>query len=1027
VTRARTGTDSPGALTHFAGEVIVRSLVSRIRSGASSFGMAVLLGVTLVGAASAGPYTRLQVLLPGESAAPGTPSGKSGAPIAQTSGVPFQITVRACDDTWATVAGNSHTIQIQSTDASATLPVPAQLVDGTGSFTVRFNASGVFTVIAHDQTDPTIPDANSAPVQSLVLQGFVFSTISQKHFTAGTPENMTIRAVDPQGNTVTGFQGVVRLKETTSFGDGRAVPDSITLVNGTWTGGIAALRADETNINRGNCNFYAWLASAESKNGTSDPFVVHPAGFARVQLIVPGEAALPGSVTGKSGTPSSQSAGQAFAVSVWSTDAYWNPIAGITDNVQLGSSDGAASTPGGALVNGFRQFDVTLNTVGTQTITVDDVTNGSIPNMTSPGIAVQPNSVHHFVVENVGPQTAGVPAAVTIRATDVSGNTIPTYTGDVNLAANTGPGSITPERVTISNGVWLGNVTFKGAGNNVLFTVSDFAAPPHTGVSNSFIVSPGPLAGLQVLLPGETASSGEPDGRFGTPAIQSAGNAFNLVVRAVDAYWNLVPGINHRVAFASTDSFAIMPSPDTTLADGQRIVPVRLHKSGPQTITVTDLDAAINSDTSTPVTIVGGTFARVLILAPGEFVAPGTATGRAGDATDQSIDYSFNVTVLATDNWWNPVGGVSDVVRVTCSKLADLPPDTPLANGRADLSVRLRAGGFSQITVEDVTNPAKTGSWTEVNAISSGFHLEASVAQDSALAGQDFSLTVKVTNDAGAVIQEINSLVTLSVIRASTNPPLPGRGQLTPVTVQLLQGQATVNVRYTYAEEIQIVANDDANNDPATTLPIVIKPGVPHHIAFSSSPPWVGGNKHAALTARVLDQYENGVPNQPVSFARLTGTGTLTQPANNSSDAGGFAYADFLSPRQPEFDLLRVTSNALTADLNLQTAFVDPNAGGGHITNYPNPFHPPAQGTTLAWKLDDNARVRLRIFTLSGDLVFERSFPSGGTGGVQGLNEWVWDGRNGAGRTVSSGGYVALLEAQGSATHIMRRKLAVVR
>ena len=1008
----------------------MRSLASRIRSGASSLGIAVLLGVTLVSAASAapGPYSRLQVLLPGETAAPGTPSGKSGTPTAQTSGVPFSVTVRACDDTWNTIPGNTHTIQIQATDASATLPVPAQLVDGTGSFTVRFNASGAFTVIAHDQTDPTIPDASSTVVQSLVLQGFAFSTISQKHFTAGNPENMTIRAVDPQGNTVTGFNGVVRLKETTSFGDGRAVPDSITLVNGTWTGGIAALRADETNINRGNCNFYAWLALAESKNGTSDPFVVHPAAFSRVQLIVPGEAALPGSASGKTGTPSSQSAGQAFAVSVWATDAYWNPVPSV-DNVRITSSDGAASTPvSGALVNGFRSFNVTLNTVGTQTLTVADLTNGSIQGMTSPGIAVQPNSVHHFVVDPpvASPQVAGVPVAVTIRATDVSGNTIPTFSGDVNLAANTGAASISPERITISNGVWAGNLTFKGAGNNVLFTVTDFAVPPHTGTSNSFVVSPGPLAGLQVLLPGETASSGDPDGRIGTPTIQSAGNPFNLVVRAVDAYWNLVPGINHRVAFASTDSFAILPSPDTTLADGQRIVPVRLHKSGPQTITVTDLDAPIASDTSSPVTIVGGPFARVLILAPGEFVAPGTATGRAGSATDQSINYAFTVTVLATDSWWNPVGGVSDVVRVTCSKDAQLPPDTPLANGRADLAVRLSQGGFSQITVTDVSDPSKTGSWTEVNAISSGFHLEASVSPDSVLAGQNFSITVKVTNDAGSVIQEINSLVTLSVLRASST--LPGRGQLTPVTVQLLQGQRTVNAQYTYAEAIQIVANDDAGNAPATTNPIVVKPGVPARIEFASSPVWVGGNKVANLTARVEDLYDNGVPNAPMAFALINGTGTLT-PIDNSTDANGVARASFLSPRQPEFDLLRATSGALSQDLTLQTAFVDPGAAGGHITNYPNPFHPPVQGTTLAWKLDDNATVRLRIFTLSGDLVFERSFPSGGTGGVAGLNEWVWDGSNGSGRTVSSGGYLALLEAQGSGEtmHIMRRRIAVVR
>ena len=1005
----------------------MRTLGSLIRSGASSIGMAVLLGVTLVSAATAGPYSRLQVLLPGESAAPGTPTGKTGTAQAQTSGVPFSVTVRATDDTWVVDPTISHTIQIQSTDASASLPVPAQLVNGVGVFTVTFNAGGAFSVIAHDQTDPTIPNANSAPVQSLVIQGFVFNSISQKHFTAGVAENATIRAVDPQGNTVTGFNGVVRLKETTSFGDGRAVPDSITLTNGTWSGGIAALRADETNINRGNCNFYAWLSAAPAKNGTSDPFVVHPAAFSRVQIVVPGESPLPGSATGKAGTPASQSAGQAFPVSVWSTDAYWNPVLS-TDNVRVTSSDVAASTPvSGALVNGFRQFNVTLNTVGSQTLSVNDLTNGSIQGMTSPSILVQPNSVHHFVVSAIAsPQVAGVPVAVTIRATDIGGNTIPNYAGEVNLSANTGAGSIVPERVTLNAGTWTGNITFKGAGNNVLFTVNDFAAPPHTGASNAFIVSPGPLAGLQVLLPGETASSGEADGRFGTPTTQSAGSQFNLTVRAVDAYWNLVPGINHRVAFASTDSFAIMPA-DTTLFDGQRLVPVRLHKSGPQRIWVTDLDAPISADTSSAVTIVGGPFARVLILAPGEFVAPGTTTGRAGVPTDQSTGYAFTVTVLATDNWWNPVTGINHLVRLTSSDLnAGLPADTALVNGRIDAPVRLRTGGFSLITVADVTDPSKTGSSTQVNAISTGFHLEASVSPDSARAGEDFSLTVRVTNSAGSVIQEVNSLVTLTVINATTLAP--GRGQLVPSQVQLLQGQRTVNLQYSFVEPIIIIAHDDAGNDPANTLPINIKPGLPFLINFTSSPEWVGGNKTATLSARVEDRFQNGVPGAPMAFSVITGNGTLT-PIDSQTDATGVARAQFLSPRQPEHGLLRATSGGLTADLALQTAFVNPGAAGGHITNYPNPFHPPAQGTTLAWKLDDDATVKLRIFTQSGDLVLERTFARGAVGGVSGLNEWVWDGKNGSGRTVSSGGYLALVEAQGSGEtlHVMRRKIAVVR
>jgi len=1007
----------------------VRSLVSVLRSGVTTLTLAGLLAATHAGAASAGPYTRLQVLLPGETAAPGTPSGKTGVPRAQTVGVPFSITVNACDDTWTRVTSVTHTVQVLSSDASATLPAPAQLANGTGSFGVRLNAGGTFTLFAHDQTDGTIPDGTSAAVQTLVLQGFVFSTISQKHFTAGAPENLTLRAVDPQGNTVSGFSGVVRLKETTSFGDGGTAPDSLTLVNGVWSGGLAALRADETNINRGNCNFYAWLSAAPAKNGTSDPFVVHPAAFSRLQLLAPGETSLPGSASGKAGTPAAQSAGRAFAMTVNATDAWWNPV-GSVDNVRLTSSDAAASTPvNGTLAGGTLQLNVTLNTVGSQTITAADASNGGIQGMTSPAIQVQPNAVDHFVVSAIAsPEVAGVPVAVTIRATDVSGNTIPGYAGDANLSANTGASSISPERVTFAAGVWAGSITFKGAGNGVRFTCSDFFSPPHAGASNSFVVNPGPLVGLEVLLPGETATSGEADGRSGTPTTQSAGNVFTLTLRAVDAYWNLVPGVADRVALASTDTFAVMPA-ETTLANGQVLVPVRLHKSGPQKIWITDLDQPLTADTSSAVTIVGGTFARVLILAPGERVAPGTATGRTGAATDQSINYAFTVTALATDAWWNPVGGVSDVVHVTATPPDAnnvLPADTPLSDGRADLNVRLAHGGFTQLVVSDVSNGAITGGSTQVNAISSGFHLVASVTPATARAGDAFTLNVSVTNDAGSVIQEINSLVTLTVLNATTRAP--GQGALLPAQIQLLQGQRSVSATYTFSEPIIIVAHDDAGNAPATSNAIAITPGPAAAVQLTSTPPWVGGNKGARLDARVVDAYGNGVPGAPLGFTLVSGTGVLT-PLDSQTDTTGLARADFLSPRQPERDVIRASSNALTMDLALETALVDPNAAGGTITSYPNPFHPPTQGTTLAWKLADDATVTLRIFTQSGDLVLERTFTRATPGGTLGLNTWVWDGANGAGRTVASGGYLALVEAQGNGAtlHVMRRKIAVVR
>lgn len=986
-----------------------------------------VLALATYGTAVAGPFTRLQVLLPGETAAPGTATGKSGTARNQTVGVPFTVTVRACDNTWNLVNSATDVIAMLASDASATLPPASGLSGGVATFTVTLNAAGNFTIFAHDQTDQTIPDGASSLVRTLVLQGFTFDTINQKNQYAGTAMGSGLQARDPAGNLVSGFSGWVRLREITSYGDGRCSPESVFVTNGQWSGNVTFYRADETSINRGNVNIFAFLSSAPSKNGTSDPFTVHPGPFSRVQIVVPGETPLPGSVSGKTGSPATQSAGRAFTVNVYATDPYWNPLPS-GDNVRVTSSDAAANTPQtGLLTNGARSFSISLGTVGTQTLTVSDLTNGSITGMTSPGISVIPSNVSKFMVNTISsPQTAGVPVTVTIRATDASGNTAPGFAGDAVVVANTGAGSVTPEMITFTDGVWTGPMTFKGAGGSVSFTVADFSAPPHTGSSNAFSVQPGPFTGLQVLVPGETARGGTADGKEGTPLTQTAGTPFQLTVRAVDNYWNLVSTIGDSISLGSTDEFALPGR--VKLTNGQLLMPVTLHKSGLNRIWSADLtQGGIRPDTSSWFQVNGGPFSRLLILAPGEYSSPSAPNGRGGTATDQSINYAFTVTVLATDQWFNPTGGVSDVVRITSDDpMATLPADEAMVDGRAEMQVRLARGGYNQITAADVTRPQMTASSTQVRAISSGFHLEAAISPATARAGEPFTVTVKVTNDAGSVIQEINSFVTLEVQNASSRGP--GRGALLTTQFQLLQGQRAVSETYTFAEPIVIVARDDAGNAPATTNVITISPGAPAQIQLTSNPAWVGGNKHATLSARLVDAFDNGIPDQAMVFQHLSGLGSIGS-TDSLTDANGVSHADFLSGRQPGQDHIRASAGAIVADLDLTTAFVDPNARGGHFTNYPNPFHPPTEGTTLAWKLDDFAEVTLRIFTQSGDLVLRQVFQRNTPGGMAGLNEWVWDGRNGNGQVVASGGYVALIEAAGTGEtqYVIRRRVAVVR
>jgi hypothetical protein len=1009
-----------GCLRVFEQKVVVVRMLMHLLCAALFVSTMCLVGTS---PAFAQNYTQLQVLLPGEAAAPGTGTGKLGAPSAQTVGVPFTILVRACDPSWNTVRSISHTVSMSSTDPTATLSGTVRLADGEAVMTVTLNSEGHFTFTARDSDNPSINPGVSAVVSTLTLYGFDFDRVPdwESDVDAGDDFTIELEAIDQRGRRVSGFSGNVSLKQTTSEGDGRISPETVRLTNGRWEGRVTVYRA--TDFSR----LYAWIPSSPLIDGRSRAFDVDPGSFRRLQIVVPGQQRLPGSISGLVGTPASQGVGQTFLASIYSTDEWWNRVS-RSDRVRIVSGDPRANTPiEGSLSSGFRQFVVVFRTGGMQTLTVTDLSRSDILGMTSAGILVTPSSAGHFVIAPFPtPVTAGNPVTITIRAHEGDGSPVADFSGSALLFATTGPGSMSPERITFTNGVWQGQVRFFGAGPDVEFTCSDFAAPPHTGSSAAFQVLPGPYAGVQVLLPGQVNRGGTETGFEGFPDEQRAGSRFDVRVRAVDVYWNRVPSVNAVIDLSATDPFADMPS-EITLSNGERVVNVTLFKAGTQTISAVDSSTASIADyTSEPVEVLAGAYSRLLALAPGETIAPGSETGRTGFATDQSINFAFTVSVYATDPWFNPVPGVTDVVGVTTTDaLAQLPPDTPLEDGYASLSVRLSTGGYQLITISNVTQPAMARSSTQVKAISSGFHLETDMTPLNVQAGEQFTLTVRVTNDAGSVIQEIFSFITVEVRHAQTGQP--GRGLLATSQFQLLQGQRTIPETYTVSEPIVLVVRDDAGNAPAITQVLTVVPGPPQAIELSSNPPWTGGNQHALLRATVVDGFGNGVADQPVAFTVVSGPGTLT-PMDSNTNAEGIAEADFLGPRSNAMTRIQATSNSLASELDVQTALVDPTTATGSITNYPNPFHPEEAPTTIAYKLGDNANVTVQIYTLQGNLVWREQFAMGGTGGAAGLNQITWDGRNGDGDLVASGGYVIVVESDGNGeSQVMRRKIAVVR
>src|SRR5207249_9517780 len=102
---------------------------------------------------------------------------------------------------------------------------------------------------------------------------------------------------------------------------------------------------------------------------TSPSITVSAGAFTKLQLLAPGETAAPGSASGKTGTPTVQTAGTAFTVTARAVDANWNLLTNVTDTVGITSSDANASVPANApLIAGTKTFSVTLRTAGSSTL-----------------------------------------------------------------------------------------------------------------------------------------------------------------------------------------------------------------------------------------------------------------------------------------------------------------------------------------------------------------------------------------------------------------------------------------------------------------------------------------------------------------------------------------------------------------------------------------------------------------------------------------------------------------------------------
>ena len=565
---------------------------------------------------SAGAFARLQLLVPGETAAPGTPSGKTGTPSAQAAGSAFSVTVNAVDTNWNVVSA-SDTVGITSSDANALLPTNAPLVAGTRTFSVTLKTSGSQTLTATDITDGTKGAATSGAISvnagtfarlQLLVPGETAApgtpggkTGTPSAQAAGSVFSVTVNAVDTNWNLVSASDTV----GITSSDANATLPSNAPLVAGTGTFSVTLKTSGNQTLTA------ADITDGSKGADTSGAIPVSAGTFARLQLLVPGETAAPGTPGGKTGTPSAQAAGSAFSVTVNAVDTNWNVVS-ASDTVGITSSDANALLPTNApLVAGTRTFSVTLKTSGSQTLTATDITDGTKGAATSGAISVNAGTFARLQLlvpgETAAPgtpsgktgtpsaQAAGSAFSVTVNAVDTNWNVV--SASDTVGITSSDANALLPTNAPLVAGTRTFSVTLKTSGSQTLTATDITDGTKGAATSGAISVNAGTFARLQLLVPGETAAPGTPSGKTGTPSAQAAGSAFSVTVNAVDTNWNVVSA-SDTVGITSSDANALLPT-NAPLVAGTRTFSVTLKTSGSQTLTATDItDGTKGADTS---------------------------------------------------------------------------------------------------------------------------------------------------------------------------------------------------------------------------------------------------------------------------------------------------------------------------------------------------------------------------------------------------------------------------------------------
>jgi len=412
---------------------------------------------------------------------------------------------------------------------------------------------------------------------------------------------------------------------------------------------------------------------------------------------------------------------------------------------------------------------------------------------------------------------------------------------------------------------------------------------------------------------------------------------------------------------------------------------------------------------------------RLLILCPGESIAPGSPEGKLSHPVNQTAGIGFSISVFLVDNWFNPVSFRSDMVYLACTDSFAQLSSGNLINGKITLPVTLRRAGTHRIIarIDDTSiRPDTSVSFDVFPNIFSNLCLL--LPGEELLPGDTTSLIYQTPGKTGAPLRQYVK---------------------EPFVVRVIPTDACYNRVYSYPPRVDLdtvyLASDFAMRvEPSY---VALTDTACFIVTFDSTGEnqnlWVIGKAHESYRSKVnieaktkrivtlhpdtiragavitieatlYDANDKIIKGKYTQFAVARGNGIMLD-SSGLTDTAGVIRARFVcsGANSNETDSITVTADDYTHTIGI---FIegDETVLAGRPIAFPNPFGYNQDRTEIQYFVPTSCNVEMAIYDPFGNLVITKKFRPGEEGAKNGINKISWDGRNGKGKKVANGVYV---------------------